>query len=54
VRTIIDDMHHWYHGRGAPLPFMQDQVGGIHVHDALVAIEKRDVRYPTASRQPRR
>lgn len=36
VKTLIDDMHHWYHGRGG-----RDDVGAVHVYDSIVVIEKR-------------
>lgn len=52
VRTIIDDMHHWYHGRGVRISALQDRVSGVHVHDSLVILEKAVVEHPKVSVRP--
>ena len=39
VKTLIDDMHHWYHGRRFATAG-KGQVAAIHVHDSIVVIEK--------------
>lgn len=43
AKTLIDDIHHWYHPHGAKLSAAADWVGGIHVHDSIYFIEKRYV-----------
>jgi hypothetical protein len=43
LKSLIDDMHHWYHPHGQSVASARDWVGGIHVHDSLAVIEKRDV-----------
>jgi Methyltransferase domain len=40
VKRVIDDMHAWYHGRPTTTP-AKDEVGAVHLHDSIVAIEKR-------------
>ncbi len=40
VKQMIDDMHAWYHYKPVTTP-AKDQIGAIHVHDAVVVIEKR-------------
>jgi hypothetical protein len=52
VRSITDDMHHWYHARGIRVPALKDKVAGVHVHDSLVVIEKRSITHPSASIRP--
>ena len=41
VKTLIDDMHHWYHGRGQRIGVAADSLGGIHVYDSIVVFDKR-------------
>jgi hypothetical protein len=39
VKQMIDDLHHWYHGR----PFAtaaRSSIGAIHVYDSIIVIEK--------------
>jgi hypothetical protein len=40
VKQMIDDMHAWYHAKPTVTP-AKDQIGAIHVFDAVVIIEKR-------------
>jgi hypothetical protein len=40
VKTMIDDLHGWYHHRPTTTP-AQHEVGAIHVYDSLVVIEKK-------------
>jgi len=40
VKQMIDDLHGWYHSRPRPTP-ARDEVGGMHLYDSLVIIEKR-------------
>ena len=39
VKTLIDDMHAWYHDR-PELMAPKDEILGIHMYDSLVFIEK--------------
>lgn len=51
VSRMIDDMHMWYHpGKGPRIPEMSRQIGGLHVHDSIVVIDKAELRRPTHSR----
>jgi hypothetical protein len=49
VREITDDMHRWYHDKPVGLPQLKDVVTGIHVHEAIVVIDKGIVHRPTQS-----
>jgi predicted O-methyltransferase YrrM len=40
VKTMIDDMHAWYHRHPTTTP-AKDQIGAIHIHDSVIFIEKR-------------
>jgi cephalosporin hydroxylase len=40
VKQMIDDLHGWYHSRQRQTS-ARDEVGGMHVYDSLVIIEKR-------------
>ena len=40
LRRLIDDMHHWYHERPPRFPGMGTQLEAIHIHNALVVLEK--------------
>ncbi len=40
VKTMIDDMHGWYHSNRTRTP-AKDQIGAIHVYDSITVIEKR-------------
>lgn len=51
VRRMIDDMHMWYHpGKDPRIPELSRQIGGLHVHDSIVVIDKAELRRPTHSR----
>jgi len=49
VRTMIDDMHHWYHDHGEKIAAAAGHLSGLHVHDSLVVIEKNRVPRPLQS-----
>lgn len=49
VKTIIDDMHHWYHHKGQKISSVAGKVGGLHIYDSIVVLEKIDVVRPTNS-----
>ena len=51
VKTMIDDLHHWYHGRGQSVAATADNLAAIHVHDSITVLEKaRQVRPANAVR----
>ena len=47
LRRMVDDMHGWYHGHGAPEG--AEGIVGIHIHDSLVVLEKERVFKPVHS-----
>ena len=49
VRTMIDDMHTWYHDSGIALPVTAGSVTGIHIHDSVVVLDKGTVHRPVRS-----
>lgn len=46
VKTIIDDMHHWYHDEKVVVNACKDTVAAMHVHDSIVVFEKEIVTAP--------
>jgi hypothetical protein len=46
VKTMIDDMHAWYHNRRATTPG-KNHIGAIHIYDSIVVIEKQRRDKPT-------
>lgn len=46
VKTMIDDMHHWYHGFGQQVTAATGHVAALHIHDSIVVVEKRLVAAP--------
>ena len=47
LKTMIDDMHHWYHPGEISNPDLAASMAGLHVHDSIVVIDKQPV-YPPA------
>jgi hypothetical protein len=47
---IIDDMHHWYHGRKLKQATVSNDCSGVHIHDSLLVLEKNEVFQPVHSR----
>ena len=47
ISKMVDDMHGWYHGRGAE----EGAAGiiGIHIHDSFAVLEKEHVYRPVHS-----
>lgn len=50
VRDLIDDMHHWYHGKKMREQLIGEACSGLHVHDSICVLEKRGVFRPVHSR----
>jgi hypothetical protein len=49
VRTMIDDMHAWYHENGVVHDDTAGSVTGLHVHDSIVVLDKAKVYRPVHS-----
>jgi hypothetical protein len=46
IKDMVDDMHAWYHKKATTTP-ARDQIGGIHVYDSVVVIEKQKIERPS-------
>jgi hypothetical protein len=53
VKTMIDDLHHWYHDQGQRIAATSGHLAAIHVHDSLVVLEKMRVSPPRHSQRGR-
>ncbi len=51
VKTMIDDMHHWYHDQGQRTAATAGHLGAVHVYDSIVVLEKTAVAPPRHSRR---
>jgi hypothetical protein len=49
IRDLVDDMHHWYHGKGVKEKLISDSCSAIHIHDSIVVLEKNEVYRPVHS-----
>jgi cephalosporin hydroxylase len=49
LRSMIDDMHVWYHQAGTVHAATAAGVTGIHVHDSVVVLDKGTVHRPVRS-----
>jgi hypothetical protein len=49
IMDFVDDMHHWYHGRGLKHAAISADCSGIHIHDSIVVLEKNKVYEPVYS-----
>jgi len=49
LRKLTDDMHRWYHGGKQKVGPFGHLVSGIHVHDAIIVLEKDPVHPPVNS-----
>lgn len=41
VKTLIDDLHHWYHDHGERIAAAAGHLAGLHIHDSLVVLKKQ-------------
>ncbi len=46
IKTLIDDIHHWYHPKGQRIDATADALDSIHVHDSITVLEKRMQKRP--------
>lgn len=51
MKTLIDDMHHWYHSQGQKVAGTCDYLAAMHVHDSLVVLEKEMLVRPKHSKR---
>jgi len=51
VKSMIDDMHHWYHDQGQRVAATAGNLGAMHVHDSIVVLEKTVVGPPRHRRR---
>jgi len=49
IRYLIDDMHHWYHGKPPKHKKLFNLCSGISIHDSIAVLEKNIVHRPTHS-----
>jgi hypothetical protein len=49
TKAMLDDLHHWYHGRGATDVATRGNLAALHVYDSVVVLEKRAERTPQHS-----
>lgn len=47
VKTLVDDMHHWYHDFGQQVAPARNHLAGIHVYDSVVVLDKAAVKEPS-------
>jgi hypothetical protein len=47
---LIDDMHHWYHGKKLKHVSISKDCSSMHIHDSLLVLEKNKVFKPVHSR----
>jgi hypothetical protein len=49
AKSLIDDMHHWYHGRGQKRGAVRDTLAAVHFFDSVIVFEKQKVEKPSCS-----
>ena len=40
VKQLVDDIHHWYHPLGETVLATAGKLGGMHIHDSIVVLDK--------------
>lgn len=53
TKSMIDDLHHWYHDAGQSIDATRDQLEAIHVHDSIVILEKMAQAAPANAKRGR-
>ena len=43
MKSLVDDIHHPWHGKRQHFPDAHQNVGAIHFYDSIVVVEKRSV-----------
>jgi|TARA_R100000501_G_C2604610_1_gene100786 hypothetical protein len=49
AKTLIDDMHHWYHGQGQKRIAARDILSALHFYDSMIIFEKHKTLKPICS-----
>lgn len=49
VRSLIDDLHRWYHAFPVKHPRVSDYCSAVHIHDSICVFERGSVERPTHS-----
>jgi SAM-dependent methyltransferase len=50
TKSLVDDMHGWYHRRRLARPYAKTEVHGVHFYDSVVVVEKRRRPRPSHTR----
>jgi hypothetical protein len=50
-KSLIDDMHHWYHDQGELNAASRSSVAAMHIYDSMVILEKAAVQRPLQSKR---
>lgn len=53
VKSLVDGMHHWYHGYGGGPAMTRDRIFAAHFYDGMIVLEKRAVERPRRSTRGR-
>lgn len=53
AKTMIDDLHHWYHSQGERIGATAGHLGAMHVYDSMIVLEKTAVAPPRRSKRGR-
>lgn len=40
ISELVNDMHHWYHEHGFVMDTIGPALGGIHIHDSILVLDK--------------
>lgn len=40
IGELVNDMHHWYHEHGFVMDTIGPELGGIHIHDSILVLDK--------------
>jgi hypothetical protein len=52
VKVILDDMHHWYHGRAELNQATAGAVYAMHLYDSIVVLDKKPIPRPISFQRP--
>lgn len=54
IKSIVDDLHHWYHRRGQRNAVLADNLYAMHIYDSIVVFDKRRIPPPISFERPAR
>lgn len=49
VKTLIDDMHHWYHAHDVKIGATSNLINGMHLYDSVAVFDRGEVGRPAYS-----